>query len=346
MVGENTNRSPLLPDRTAQGDFFICDILDAAPKGDMASMEHPIFSLATKPDTRIRRYENGRAFVEVVPSVLGLATVHDRDVLIYCISQCMAALNEGRKVSRTVRLKAHELLASTNRGTDGRGYEQLKASLERLAGTRIQTNVTTGDVEVLDGFGLIDRYRIVRETRDGRMQDLEIQLSDWVFNAIEAKEVLTLHRNYFRLRKPIERRLYELARKHCGEQPQWMIGLEKLKTKCGSASTLKEFRRLVGAIIEDDEQHKHLPDYSVRWRDSDTVVFENRRVRLNENAGRTRLHLQPETFEKARMVARGFDVYVIEGEWREWMADKDTPDRPDAAFIGFVKSWAKKRKAA
>jgi len=82
-----------------------------------------------------------------------------------------------------------------------------------LSGTRIATNITTADTEVLDGFGLIDRYRIVRETRDGRMQEIEVKLSDWVFNAINAREVLTLSRNYFRLRKPLERRLYEIARK-------------------------------------------------------------------------------------------------------------------------------------
>jgi hypothetical protein len=69
MVGNNTKaRSPLLPDRMQQGDFFVSDIFDAAPKGDMASMEHPVFSISTKPDKNIRRYENGDVFVEVVPS--------------------------------------------------------------------------------------------------------------------------------------------------------------------------------------------------------------------------------------------------------------------------------------
>jgi hypothetical protein len=40
---EGDGRSPLLPERRG-GDLFICDILDAAPKGDMASMEHPLRS--------------------------------------------------------------------------------------------------------------------------------------------------------------------------------------------------------------------------------------------------------------------------------------------------------------
>ena len=45
-------KSALLPQRHPNHDLFICDVLDAIPKDDMASMEHPIFSLATKADTR------------------------------------------------------------------------------------------------------------------------------------------------------------------------------------------------------------------------------------------------------------------------------------------------------
>ena len=265
-------RSPLLPDRHPTVDLFVCDIFDAAPKADMASMEHPVFSLATKPDLRIRRYEHGTRYVEITPSVKGLATVHDRDVLIYCISQIIAGINAGRTVSRHVRLRAHELLVATNRATSGEGYEGLKAALERLGGTRISTNITTGGEEIFDTFGIIDRATIRRQTREGRMQEVEITLSDWVFNAIRAKEVLTLHRDYFRLRKPLERRMYELARKHCGQQENWAISLELLQKKCGSNSTPKEFRRLVGTIIKQDEAHGHFPDYAVTMI-GETVTF-------------------------------------------------------------------------
>lgn len=115
-ITKDCDRSPLLPDRLEQGDFFVCDIFDAAPKGDMASMTHPIFSLSTKPDHRVRRYEDGtgRNYLEVKPSPDGLATIHDRDVLIYCISQIMAVINKGQKVSKIVRLKAFDLLKATN----------------------------------------------------------------------------------------------------------------------------------------------------------------------------------------------------------------------------------------
>ncbi len=149
-------RPPLLPERRSIPDFFVCDLMDAAPKGDMASMEHPIFSLSTKPDHRIRRYEHGTVYVEIKPSADGLATVHDRDVLIYCISQLMMALNSGQPVSSVVRFRAHDLLKVTNRMTNGQGYEALKAALERLAGTRISTNITTVGKEIFETFGLIE----------------------------------------------------------------------------------------------------------------------------------------------------------------------------------------------
>ena len=48
-----------------QGDFFICDLPWATPKDDMASMEHPLFTLSTRPDRRILRYEHGAATIEI-----------------------------------------------------------------------------------------------------------------------------------------------------------------------------------------------------------------------------------------------------------------------------------------
>lgn len=150
------------------------------------------------------------------------------------------------------------MLVATNRNTAGSGYSQLKAALERLAGTRISTNIVTGGKEIFRTFGLIESAEVVRETRDGRMQEVEIKLSDWVFNAIRSKEVLTLHRDYFRLRKPLERRIYELARKHCGAQKEWRISLALLQKKCGSNSTPREFRRLVVNIVREDREHDHM----------------------------------------------------------------------------------------
>lgn len=270
------NKKLLLPDRHPNKDFFLCDILDAAPKDDLGSMEHPIFSLATKPDIQVRRYEHNGNTLEVIPSMLGMATIWDKDVLIYCISQIVEGINRGREdIGKTVRVTVYDLLVSTNKATGGINYKRLQASLDRLSGTRLKTNIATNGEHIKEGFGLIDKWKIIEKSKDDdKMIAVEITLSDWLFNAAVGKDILTINQDYFRLRKALERRLYELARKHCGrKQAKWKIGLEKLQKKSGSRTSLKEFRRNIKTVVLGD----HLPDYEIFYdRDRDMVTVYSR----------------------------------------------------------------------
>lgn len=259
----------LAPVRHPQRDFFMCDVLDAAPKDDLASMEHPMFALKAG-DRTVRRYEHRNASVEVIPSVKGLATIHDKDVLIYVISQMIEALNRGRKdLNRTVRVTAYDLLVTTNRRTDGDSYNRLQAALDRLAGTRVSTNIKTGNKRERSGFGLIDGYRIVELDGRERMASLEVTISPWLWRAVQAREVLTISRDYFRLRKPLDRRIYELCRKHCGSQQRWCVGLATLQSKSGSTTTLRKFRAAIKSLADSNQ----LPDYRLRYDEKTDKVI-------------------------------------------------------------------------
>ena len=287
------------------------------------------------------KYEHNGIKVSIIPSVLGLATIHDKDILIYCISQLIAKMNAGHDPHRTLHIKAYDLLVSTNRNNDGRAYQQLVAALDRLKGTTIRTNIKTGGEENTSGFGLIDSWNILRNTESGRMSEIRINLSDWVFNAVLGRDVLTLHRDYFRLRKPLERRMYELARKHCGKQDEWRISLDLLRKKCGSASSEKEFRRLVSVICSEDAEHGHMPDYAVVL-DGDYVRFTNRST-MKPLASPLQPQfplLDPETYHDARTLAPGYDVYYLEKEWQKFWYESGQPElkNPDAAFLGFCRS--------
>lgn len=314
------------------GTFFVCDIFDASPKDDLGTMEHPIFSLSTRPDRRILTYEHNGTTVQVTPSVRGRATIHDKDILIYCISQLMAALNAGRAISRRLQLKAHDLLVATNRDTSGDGYTRLREAFERLAGTRITTNLITGGVEVTSGFGLIESWEIVRKAKGGRMVSVMVTLSEWLFRAVEAKSVLTLSRAYFGLRKPLERRIYELARKHCGRQPEWRISLATLHKKAGSTAPIRVFRAAVRKIIAAGG----LPEYDMSEEPGDLIVFRRVGVVL---AAEDRPRLKPETLAAARDMVPGADVYALEARWQSWWAETGRPvlRNPDQAFLGWVR---------
>jgi len=342
MVSETPNPA-LLPERHPQHDLFICDVADAVLKDVMPQMEHPFYSLSKKPETSIRRYEHNGQWLQVTPSVKGLATIYDKDVLIYCISQIMAKIKAGEPVSKRIQINSHDLLVFTNRGTAGKDYEALQEAIERIRGTTISTNIRTGAEEQTDTFGLIDASSIRRKHGlDGRLLSCEITLSDWVFNAIRHNEVLTLHRDYFRLRKPIERRIYELARKHCGQQETWKASLELLLKKSGSKSTDKEFRRAVRELAETN----HLPDYSVVFDDgADMVTFYNRgTMRLAAANNAWSGFLDNRAYEDARKAAPGWDVYQLEQEWRLWLGENEIiPQQPEKHFVKFCATWFEKR---
>lgn len=326
----------LLPDRH-QADFFVCDIFDAIPKDDLATMEHPIFSLSTKPDRRILNYTHNGTDITVVPSMRGLATIHDKDILIFCISQLMAALNAGRAVGRTLTLRAYDMLVATNRETSGDAYRRLREAFERLAGTRITTNLETGGMEVTSGFGLIENWEIVRRARGGRMVSVKVTLSEWLYRAVLSKSVLTLSRDYFRLRKPLERRVYEIARKHCGRQPAWRISVELLLKKSGSASPRRVFRKMLRDMIEAN----HLPDYEMEEETGDMIRFTRRTVIED---GPEAPPLSEQAIEAARAILPGSDVYALEADWRAFWAASGRPKlrAADAAFVGFVKMRAER----
>jgi plasmid replication initiation protein len=316
--------------RHADGGFVVCDVFDASPKDDLGSMEHPIFSLSTRPDRRVLSYAHNGVTIDVTPSVRGRATIHDKDILIYCVSQLMAAINTGQEVSRTLRITAHELLMATNRDTSGDAYHRLREAFERLAGTRITTNLTTGGVETTQGFGLIEAWEIRRRSRGGRMISVSVTLSEWLYRAVLAKSVLTLSRDYFRLRKPLERRVYELARKHCGRQPAWTVSVEVLHRKAGSTAPRRVFRAAVRKMIAEGK----LPDYQMTEEPGDLIRVT--RVGVVEDCAPL---FGAEVVERAKEVAPGQDVYALEQEWRAWWIETGRPHltAPDRAFLGWLK---------
>lgn len=248
--------SNLLPDR--HKDFFICDVFDSF-KDDIASMEHPVFSLSTKPDHRMLEYEHNGSTIKIKPSYTGLATIFDKDILLYLASGLMNAKNNGESISQTVRFISYDYLVSTNKDTGGFQYRQMRESLARLNGTLIETNIKTNGKETTEEFGLINSWKVVKEDGKGKAVAIEVELSKWFYNSILGDEILSMDKGYFRLRKPTERRLYELARKHCGNQITWKIKLDNLKLKLGTVTSIRRLRFNLKALAESN----HLPEYNI-----------------------------------------------------------------------------------
>lgn len=337
--------SNLTVEKRGDSDMFTCDIADAVLKDLMPTLEHPFYSLSKKPVMTERIYRRGDHWLKISPSSKGMATIYDKDVLIYAVSQLIAAIRAGEEPKQRIRINCRDFLMFTNRGTGGKDYNAICDAIERLDGTRIRTNIRTGDEEQFDAFGLIDGGTVRRKYGiDGRILWVEIKLSDFVFNAIKHNEVLTLHRDYFRLSKPLERRMYELARKHCGQQYSWSPFVRTLFDKSGSAGSLKLFRNRLKTICDVN----NMPDYELVFiEDTDQVVFTNRRTmpfdidRADQEAAEVLARLSPDVIEKARKVAAGWDIYYVRNCFAAWWVKIDKPPtkNADALFLKFCRTW-------
>jgi len=185
------------------------------------------------------------------------------------------AINQGEEVNRTIHFTVYDYLVTTNRATSGAQYERAKQALERLKGTSISIQSETKTDRLAGGFGLIEDWTIV-EKKDGRMVRVSMTLPRWLYRSIVETQVKKISPDYFRLRKPLDRRIYELASKHCGNQKEFRINLDLLHKKSGSTAPLPKFRMNIKSLSNSND----LPDYFIQYDDKkDMVIFNNRNIK-------------------------------------------------------------------
>ena len=272
-----------------QVDLFLDSLINAPIKDDRALMEFPFFSLQKAPRMKPLVYDDGKVKIEVRPGDRGIATIWDKDVLIYIASVINDRIERGLPVEKTIRFNAYNLLQVTGRSSGKRAYELLLDAMFRLRSTTIVTTIAAGETKERRGFGWIETFRVLeKKTRAGKqvMAACEITLNEWMFRAIvKDRRVLTIDSRYFKLTMGMKRRLYELARKHCGHQDRWVISLPKLIEKCGSVLEPRFFKPQLRRVIEDDD----LPEYHIAMSfdpktkaDAENSGFESRRWASNE----------------------------------------------------------------
>jgi plasmid replication initiation protein len=135
------------------------------------------------------------------------------------------------------------------------------------------------------------------------------------------------------MRKPLERRIYELARKHCGRQAEWTVSVAILAKKTGSTSPVRVFRAMLREMIRENR----LPDYLLSEEPGDILRVTPRAAMIEPGEGP---HLRPETLDEARALVPGADVHALAAEWRSWWAATGRPRlrSADRAFVGWVRT--------
>jgi plasmid replication initiation protein len=238
-------------------------------RGQRSVMAYPFFHLGKTAATReVLRYDDGQVRIEVAPGPAGIATIYDKDLILYIASLMAEKLRRGElrpedpKPDREFTFTAHDFFRVAGRDTAGKAYDRLLQMLQRLQGTQVRTNIEMAG-EGTDGvFSWIDavntRYR--RNARkEKELVSVSVTLCAWLYRGIlNDTRLLTFADEYFDL-APLERRLYEIAKSEDVDEAGWSIGIEDLHARVGTRGLLRHF----GQFLTDLEQNHRLIEFDI-----------------------------------------------------------------------------------
>ena len=344
------------PPNDAQLELFSAIFSDIASRDSRDAMEYPFLSLSKKPRFKPIEYicSNGTEVTVSGGEPYGIANIWDYDLIIWLLSQLRQAMDDGIEVSRKIRFTRYGYLKDVRRHTGGDEYRRLEAAIARLKNTTVATTIRAKKRRTIM-FSWIEFADIERDEK-GKIAAATVVLPEWLYEAVcDHKMVLTLHPDYFLLQGGYARWLYRLIKKSAGNNVKgWRWKFRTLHERSGTLRPYKRFAEDIRKIAKAGT----LLDYSLSLEtvDKQQYLHAVKTAPLEVVAAPTPsphhpqtqfLRLSTETFEKARRVSGGYDVYALYEMWKEYNAKRQEQVKfPDAAFIGFCKKHTEKNPIA
>lgn len=279
-----------------QGELFSFDSpLLTEVRGERSLMAYPFFALTKTAWNKALIYKTETVSIEIGPGPRGVATIYDKEVLLYIASLLAAKSDAGEAVSQDFYFTAHDLFRVTGVNSSSRSYKRLSDALERLQGTQIKTNIEAGGEGETGFFSWLSEARLQytkTKTGDRRLKAVRVRLCDWLYRAIlRDREVLGYSSTYFQI-GPVERRLYEVARATCAPG-SIEVDIDDLRLQLGYQNSLKHFRHALKLIAEGDS----IPDYRIEMSEAEAGPEIKRPGR---RAGSTKVRIFPKALALAR----------------------------------------------
>jgi len=268
-------------------------------KAPRHQLEHAFFAQNCRHADVSSRYDYQGTTISIKCS-RGVPHAGDSDVLVFLTSKAMwvktgSHYDEERRAHapKEISFTPSEFFRFAHRSSGGKSYTALLNSCDRLFDTWIETNIESGGEVEVGKWRYLSNVKFVY-TKDGvtsvvnenaeemgkekgrRLQNIVVELSDWLWRIIDDEQVLVLSDKYFEISNPFDRRTYELARKHVGRQNKFEISLDKLQIKHGSKLPKSKFKNRIKKIIDDE---RCIPDYKLAFgvdkigRENGNVVF-------------------------------------------------------------------------
>lgn len=276
---------------TQQGDLFALDSpLLSEVRGERSLMAFPFFALSKGRWTKPLAYKTDTVSIEIVATSKGIATIYDKEILLYIASLMVGKLDAGYDVSQDFYFTAYDLFRVTKVNASARSYARLSDALERLQGTQIKTDIEAGGEGQAGFFSWLSEAQLFytkTPTGDKRLKAVKVRLCDWLYRAIlRDRRVLDYDQDYFDL-GPVERRLYEVARSTCGDGTI-DVDLEELRLQLGYQNSTKHFRYELRRISDANI----IPGFEFELIDMPATDAVGR-ARRNAGADRVRITPRP-----------------------------------------------------
>jgi len=283
---------------TNQGELFMLDSpLLAEVRGEQSLMAYPFFALSKSAWKRPLVYKTETVSIEIGPGPRGVATIYDKEVLLYIASLMAAKLDAGEEVTQDFYFTAYDLFRVTGVNGSARSYSRLSDALERLQGTQIKTDIEAGGEGQAGFFSWLSEAQLkYTKTKNGdkRLKAVRVRLCDWLYRAILTDQrIAAYHHDFFKL-GPIERRLYELAKFNCKDDG-FTLDIGELAARVGCASDrrgLEYFKKQLRDVSEQDS----LPEYTLDVVETKIPSGRGGRPRLHTTIG-FRPKREPEVLE-------------------------------------------------
>jgi plasmid replication initiation protein len=287
MEGETTGRKKAVAIRTPKLPLFegaLDSPLTAAVKSERRFLEYPFFDLSKTARRQELVYEeemDGRFVFVRVRGVgkQGIASIFDRDMLLYVGSLFRARIDRGEEPERTYTFTVNDFCEATGRSAGGDAYKRIRDLVDRLRSTSITTNVETEEEGGDTWFNWLDEgtsilYDKDPATKTRRIRAIRVVLGRWLYRAfLKDKDILVMSDQYFDL-APIERRIYDIAHVMCSTGKPWKTTLRELHAKVGSDMSHKRFKEHLVEV-----QRRGLPDYEIGILEEYAVEEKARRGR-------------------------------------------------------------------
>lgn len=285
-----------------QPDFFIPAVYDVPIKDEVSLMDISPFNLSKNKRLEPIKYDLGDSKITISGNTEhGIATVHDYDIVLHMVSQLANDWNKRKKKykdpknlfnnlpPRKYRPPVHDILQFCGRGDGGDQFKKILEALERLKTTYIKIETTSfskkrptldfndkGEI-ITKGFSYINDFTITAKSKKGTVTEVEIEIPDWIYQGIvktgkeETPSILTLDKDYFKIKKSLEKALYRFARQRAGKTDA-KIPLLNLHKQSGMKTPIRMFKSMIKTILAENEGKILNYDVIIKEGRANTVI--------------------------------------------------------------------------